>query len=270
MADAYTYWIKDFGVDGFRCDVAWGVPIEHWKWLRPELEKAGRPLLMLAEANEPRHHPAFDLTYDWNLPPVMWAIAKGARLATAIDDVLEKEKKEYPPGAVRMRFTYNHDYNWGWRLGDRYAGGVRTFAVLCATLPGRPMILAGQEVGLDRRLPGGTRGRREPIEWVESPLRDFYTRLLMLYQKSPALYEGEFIRVTSNRDAQVYAYVRRSGADKVLIVLNLTNESQQVTVNSDALAGRYQELFTAEKAALGSKAEFALQPWQYRVYVRSE
>jgi glycosidase len=273
MADAYLSWIKEFQVDGFRCDVAWGVPIEHWKWLRGELQKAGRApsgaVLLLAEANEPRHHPAFDMTYDWNLPPIMWAIAKGTKPATAIDQMLENERQQYPPGAVRMRFTYNHDYNWGWRLAERYAGGVRTFAVLCATLPGRPLVLNGQEVGLDRRLPGSTRGPREPIQWVDSPWRDFYTRLLNLYQRSPALYAGEFVKVTSTRDDKVYAYLRRAADDKVLVVLNLSDAPQEVTLRSALTAGDYRELFSEQRHRLGAEADFKLSPWEYRVYVGS-
>jgi glycosidase len=268
MADTYTYWIREFAVDGFRCDVAWGVPIEHWNWLRPEIEKTGRPLLMLAEANEARHHPAFDMTYDWNLPPIMWAIAKGKKPATALDEMLAAEKRDYPAGAVRMRFTYNHDYNWGWRLSERYGGGVKTFAVLCATLPGKPLILNGQEVGLDRRLPGSTRGPRRPIEWVESPFRDFYTRLLTLYQKNAALHEGEFTKVKSNRDDKVYAYLRRSGDEKALVILNLSDEPQKVALDSNLIGGEYRELFSEETRNVTDKADFDLQPWDYRLYVR--
>ncbi len=270
MADAYTHWIKEFGVDGFRCDVAWGVPIEHWNWLRPEIEKAGRPVFMLAEANEARHHPAFDMTYDWNLPPLMWAIARGKKPATAIDEMLDKERKEYPSGAVRMRFTYNHDYNWEWRLSQRYSDGVKTFAVLCATLPGKPMIFNGQEIGFDRRLPGGSRGTRRPIEWAESPFRGFYTRLFHLYQKSPAIYAGEFTKVKSSRDDKVYAYIRRSGDEKVFVILNLSAEPQDVTLEAEVIGEEYRELFTGEEARFGEKANLDLTPWEHRVYVHSE
>ena len=41
-----------------------GLPLEHWQWLRPKLE-ALKPVFMLAEADAPRLHPAFDMTYDW-------------------------------------------------------------------------------------------------------------------------------------------------------------------------------------------------------------
>jgi len=208
------------------------------------------------------------VTYDWNLPPIMWAIAKGTKPATAIDRMLQQEQ-QYPPGAVRMRFTYNHDYNWGWRLAERYGGGVKTFAVLCATLPGRPLVLGGQEVGLDRRLPGSTRGPREPIQWVDSPWRDFYTRLLNLYQRSPALYAGEFVKVTSTHDDKVYAYLRRAADDKVLVVLNLSDAPQEVTLRSAPMAGKYKELFNEQTQRLGADANFKLSPWEYRVYVGS-
>jgi len=270
MANAYAYWVREFGIDGFRCDVAWGVPVEHWIWLRAEIQKSGRQVFMLAEANEPRYHLAFDATYDWNLPPLMWAIAKGEQPATLINDMLAAERREYPPIAVRMRFTYNHDYNWEWRLSERYGGGIKAFAVLCATLPGKPLILSGQEVGLDRRLPMSTRRPRQPIEWVDNPFRDFYTRLLNLYQKSRALFAGEFIKVESSQDYKIYAYLRRHGDEKVLIVLNLSDKTQRVTLHSDSIPGDYQEVFTETRASFAAKADIKLGPWEYRAYVRGD
>jgi len=254
MADACSYWIREFGIDGFRCDVAWGVPVEHWIWLRAQIQESRRQLFMLAEANDPRYHLAFDVTYDWHLPPLMRAIAKGEKSATLIDDILAAERKQYPLIAVRMRFTYNHDYNWEWRLSEQYGGGIKAFAVLCATLPGKPLVLNGQEVGLDRRLPMSTRGPRQPIEWVDNPFRDFYTRLLNLYEKSRALFAGEFIKVKSSQDDNIYAYLRRHGDEKVLIVLNLSDKTQRVTLHSDSIPGDYQELFTETRASFAAKA----------------
>ena len=54
MIDALTFWLREAGIDGFRCDVAGRVPVDFWNEARPALNAAaGRPVFMLAEATEP-------------------------------------------------------------------------------------------------------------------------------------------------------------------------------------------------------------------------
>jgi glycosidase len=105
---------------------------------------------------------------------------------------------------------------------------------------------------------------------VESPFRDFYTRLLNLYQKNAALYAGEFVKIKSTRDDKVYAYLRRSNDQKVLVILNLSNEPQQVTLDLQNAACDYAELFTEQKAGFAATVDLPLQPWEYRVYIQEE
>ena len=54
MIESMEYWIKEAGVDGFRCDVADQVPADFWKEAIDSLKAcAGRPILMLAEGADP-------------------------------------------------------------------------------------------------------------------------------------------------------------------------------------------------------------------------
>jgi len=63
MIDMMTYWVKEVGIDGFRCDVAELVPTDFWNDARKELD-AIKPIMMLSEGSIPEHHAeAFDLTY---------------------------------------------------------------------------------------------------------------------------------------------------------------------------------------------------------------
>ena len=48
MLDALKYWVQEFDVDGYRCDVAELVPIDFWDRARAELD-AIKPVFMLAE-----------------------------------------------------------------------------------------------------------------------------------------------------------------------------------------------------------------------------
>ena len=42
MIAMMKYWIQACDVDGFRCDVAWVVPMDFWEQARAELKKPGR------------------------------------------------------------------------------------------------------------------------------------------------------------------------------------------------------------------------------------
>ena len=123
MLEARKYWIKEFGVDGFREDVAGGLPHEYWQWLRPRLN-AIKPVLMLAEDESPALHPAFDLTYDCTSQAYFYMMARGTWSASALDRFLDEERKLYPAGAGRMRHLSNHDmareqYSWFTRATPR-------------------------------------------------------------------------------------------------------------------------------------------------------
>ncbi|BCM92162.1 alpha-amylase 2 [Abditibacteriota bacterium] len=273
MRDDMVLWVRDFDIDGFRADVAGRggkVPVEFWNWLRPQLN-AIKPVFMLAEADDAYLHPAFDMTYSWNLPPVLWDICANRKTATAIDDELRREARDYPPGAVRMRFLDNHDWHphadWGW--GDKppidtSAGlpQVAPLMVLCATLPGKPLLYNGQEMGFLKTDPSPVAEARR-----QSPLWSFYSQLLDLYKSQPAIEEGSFSRLPSNRDEKVYAFVRQRGQERVVVVVNLSEQSQNVILDAPSLAGHYRDWFGKGIIALSANPSWNLGPWDYRVYI---
>ena len=278
MYQARKYWIENFGADGFREDVAEAVPLEHWLWLRPKLN-ALKPVLMLAEADTPRLHPAFDMTYDWSSQCNYYMIARGDWPASSLDKMLGKEGREFPVGAVRMRHLTNHDmaylqYAWDNRvhldareypyleqtsLPKKYGPGDRAFAVLCATLPNsRPMVWNGQELGLLANTP--------KLRWNDSPYLEFYRKLLHAYRENPALYEGDFHRIAIVKSESVYAFWRSAGSNRAVVIVNLGNQPQHLVLNAGLIAGRYMETFTSSPRNLPSDA-VDLGPWEYRLYL---
>ena len=69
MIDMMKYWLKDFGVDGFRCDVAPNVPLDFWEAARAELEKINPQVIILADAGAKPAllTKAFDVDSSWNM-----------------------------------------------------------------------------------------------------------------------------------------------------------------------------------------------------------
>lgn len=75
MTDALKFWVKEYNIDGYRCDVASFVPIDFWENARAELETI-KPVFMLAEAEDKElHRKAFDATYNWTLWNILHQIA---------------------------------------------------------------------------------------------------------------------------------------------------------------------------------------------------
>src|SRR6476659_8377048 len=68
MTDMLKHWIREFDLDGFRCDVAGEVPTDFWENARRELEQIKPDIVMLAEAHKAELSVnAFDLDYSWPL-----------------------------------------------------------------------------------------------------------------------------------------------------------------------------------------------------------
>ena len=60
------HWVRDVGVDGFRADVAGGVPTDFWDEARDAMDKINPNVIMLAEADQPDHQlKAFDISYNF-------------------------------------------------------------------------------------------------------------------------------------------------------------------------------------------------------------
>ena len=266
MINAMKFWVREAGVDGFRCDVAEMVPVEFWNRARQELNKI-KPVFMLAEGEKPYlHEKSFDMTYSWNLMHTMNQIASGKKNARSIDTLLWQEEKAYPAGALRMRFTTNHDENsWNGTVFERLDGGVKTFAVLCATLPGVPMIYSGQEVGMNKRL---NFFDKDPIEWRINNFRRFYRRLLGLYPVHPALHKGDMDKIDTDNDDYIYAFQRSYKSKEIVVILNLSGKEQSVRIESAAIKGKMLNFFTGHRVDYEGEHVFNMQPWEYHLYLK--
>jgi glycosidase len=84
MTESLLYWVRDVGIDGYRCDVAGMVPTYFWNDVRPKLD-AIKPVFMLAEWEEPElHEKAFDASYGWRWKEIMQDIVNGKAVASDI------------------------------------------------------------------------------------------------------------------------------------------------------------------------------------------
>jgi glycosidase len=246
MAQAMLFWLRETGIDGFRCDVASLVPTPFWDWLRPQLD-AVKPVFMLAESDKPElHASAFDMGYDWKLFDTLKGIAKGRADAAELRKWWQHRQRKYPAHAIGMNFTANHDSN-SWHGSDaEFYGSVPAFqamAVLAATLPGMPLVYGGQEAWFQKRL---AFFEKDAIDWGDLRLAPFYSRLLALKRRHPALAWNAPLRFEDTGNDAVLSFSRHAPGQ--------AGGRVSVTVN---LSGRPQ--------VFGGTRRQTLAPWAWRV-----
>lgn len=269
MLDAMLYWVKEFDIDGYRCDVAELVPATFWNKARTELDKL-KPVFMLAEGEKPWLHTAFDMSYGWEFHNIKNRIAKGEANANDIETYLKKNDTLYPQGAYRMYFITNHDENsWNGTEFERLGDGVKAFYVLTATVPGMPLIYTGQESGINKRLEFF---EKDPVAWGNYEMTPFYKSLLDLKKNTPALFNGNWggtwERVNTNENEKVFAFVREKDNSKVFVLVNLSNQPVNVTFDGEKFTGSYTGLFSGTPASFEKGASSQLSAWGYEVYFK--
>ncbi|MDX2247264.1 MAG: alpha-amylase family glycosyl hydrolase [Bacteroidia bacterium] len=267
MIDAMKYWIVECDIDGYRCDVAHMIPVDFWNDCRQQLNKT-REVFMLAEAEIPVQHSAFEMSYAWKFHGLLNEIAKGEKNASAIDEYYATwENDTFPEYAYRMQFITNHDENsWSGTEFERMGDGYKTFAVLALTLPGMPLLYTGQEVGLNRRLKFF---EKDVIEWKEHPDAAFYTTLLKFNKENPAMWNGEYggkmTKINNEKSEDVYTFFTEKENNKVLVMVNLSAEEQTFSCEGDAHTGSYKDVFTGESVEIKPAESYTLAPWGYRL-----
>ena len=269
MIDAMRFWVTHYDIDGFRCDMAHLVPLDFWKAAREELDKE-KKLFWLAETEEPRYHEAFDASYTWEFLHKTEAYWRRETTIGGLDAVLYKYDSDFTANAMRLYFTSNHDENS--HSGSEYARmgeAALTFAVLCATWNGIPLIYSGQE------LPNYNPLRffeKDTIQWTgECKLHEFYKTLLSLHSNHKALRAGDSnvttYRIRTTNDENVFAFLRKNGDKEVLVLLNLSpNNELQFDIIDDKVTGSYKNIFSGAATDLTTEKNFQMLGWEFLVF----
>ena len=271
MIAEMKWWIDSMNVDGFRCDVAGGVPNDFWSDARRELQAVRPDVFMLAEAESPAMHPSFDMTYGWELHHLLNDVAKGKAPTSKLDEYFAKDTTAYPASSYRMYFTSNHDENsWqGTEFERMGANNVPAFVLAATARRGVPLLYTGQEVSLKKRL---RFFEKDTVDWHGASLTSFYRRLFELKEANAALWNGEFggdqRTITTDGGDRVYAFSRTKGDRTVIVALNFGDSSKRLTYGDLSQPGDYTDWFSKEPIAMAAAGSLQVPAHGYRVLVR--
>jgi glycosidase len=285
MIEAFSYWVREFDVDGFRVDACWGVKErrpDFWPEWRRELKRIKPNLLLLAEASarDPYYFDnGFDAAYDWteNLGNWAWARFWGEQAeevdtAQAIESLkymLMGGPDQYHPDALIFRFLNNNDT--GTRFITTHGEALtRVATALLLTLPGIPCIYTADEAGQWFRPYFDL----TPVSFRERyrGLRDYHKKLVALRKEIPSLHSRLWQLLDVGPESQVMGYVRwREGnAEPVLILLNFSGEPAQAAVGlpeefSPPLTGNLSDRLNDEEIAFTGRNLIQMNPMSARI-----
>jgi cyclomaltodextrinase / maltogenic alpha-amylase / neopullulanase len=236
MIDMMKYWMTDYHVDGFRCDVAPNVPLNFWEEARAALEKVNPQVIILADAGAKPQllANAFDVDSSWGMNSIVAAVMNGQQPANYIGELWKRANEQFPDRALHLRFSDNHEET---RAVVRYGiNGALAAQVLMMTLDGVPMFYNGMEVGDATESEDPALFEKLPIFWNPSgrpPLRAIYRDLIKLRKSNPAFYSGAVEWLDNSATNHVVSFVRRDANDEFLVLINFSNAKVNGSVNLD-------------------------------------
>jgi glycosidase len=254
LIDTLMRWHDDFGVDGFRCDVAGMVPMEFWRRLRARLLESGRDHFLLAEWDDPElHRHAFPATYDWEWYRAARMVVSGRRSASDLARIFERRFSTFPAGAVPLRFVENHDEP---RAPRRFGAAAPALTLMAALSGGAFLLHNGQEIGAIRRP---DLFDRDPIDWSiakAEATRDFVTQLLAWRRRARGMSPPEAIGSGERLPPGLVGFER---VKQAAVAGEVPSLSRLVVVAN--LSGQFREWPDTLRAAVdGKKVAFATTP----------
>ena len=263
MIDAMKFWIVEVGIDGFRCDVADGVPADFWKDAIEQLRAAAgdRKIVMLAEGKNEDNFTVggFDMNYGWDYKDEIVKVWKGAPAS----DLIKADSAEYanlPAGKVKLRFTTNHDHSTEATPCVEFTNERGSMAAYVASIfpHGGALIYGSQEVSYPEPI---NFFKYVAVDWTaNSAIYQEYKELIELYDEHPALRKGK-MRAWSDDDVLIFE--KTDAEESFLIIVNVRNESKAVRIPESWVGRETKDEVTDNDFKLEST--LTLEPFQYLI-----
>jgi len=263
MLDAMKYWVEEFDIDGYRCDVAEMVPMDFWDNVRKELD-AIKPVFMLAEGEDPELHiNAFDMSYGWELMHLMRGVASGEKEISDIKDMYERDFARFPEGYIKMNVITNHDENsWNGTAEEFFGPAQQAWTVFAATTYGMPLVYSGQEANNKKRLEFF---EKDPIDWSGGYVFEYLMKtLFILKSQNSALWNGQgsLEWISTAHDDKLIVFRRAYDDNEVLVMINTSGE--ELTFELDR---EYPAMIRAFGGGIVTlQPEQKIAPYGYKVF----
>ena len=303
LSDSATWWIREYGLDGFRHDATKHVPEIFWRTLTKKLkqqvvQQEGRGIYQIGETyGGPELISSYvgagmlDGQFDFNVYDASLGVfAREADPFTNLDNTLQTSLDFYGNLNLMGYITGNQDRarfisyaggdlkfaenakaaGWTRNIGVGDSSGYRKLSMLTAfnmTIPGLPVIYYGDEIG----IPGGNDpdSRRmmkfEGLNSLEMATKITAKKLSGLRKENLALIYGTFTTLLA--DDKTYVYARKYFDRLAVVVFNKSDKSEKIIVDLPAWMGKagWEAGFGNNFSVEGNRIAVELPPWSFEI-----
>lgn len=224
FCDVGTYWIREFGIDGWRLDVANELDDGFLRAFRTAVKAANPEALIVGEVWEnAAHYMNGDMldsamNYDFRRYCRRF-FAEEVVNADVFDTNLSTLLLRYRENALfaQLNLLDSHDVSRYLTLCCQNIDKMELSVLFQMTFPGMPCVFYGDEkglCGLDEHE------YRQAMAWQKNhPLEEIYRSLITLRKAHPALRYGDFR--TNFASGKIYSYSRVWENEKITVTMNL-------------------------------------------------
>jgi cyclomaltodextrinase / maltogenic alpha-amylase / neopullulanase len=229
MKEVIKYWVREFDIDGYRCDVAGMVPLDFWEEVIDDLREIKPEVFMLAEWYSRCHlcRKTFQSDYLGDLYLKLVDFTKNEFKASEVIEFYAKNRRRYPVNYLPLNFIENHDQQPASKLFGKK--GFRPWAGYIFTIPGIPLIYNGQEAGHTEYL---SLFDKNPIKWEEEDPETFtYYKELIKFRKSHiSTRDGHVLPLKTNNPEMTAAYGLIHFQENLICILNTSPVARDIEV----------------------------------------
>ena len=266
MIEMLKYWVREFDIDGYRCDVAGFVPTDFWEKAREEVDKIKKDTIWLAEWHEPDLLvKAFDADYSWSTHSAIDEVLHGKKPVSHLKDTWKVELGKFPKGSIHMRFIDNHDERRAIaRFGEKATLAGHAYMFL---IDGIPLIYNGMEAGDTTESGAPALFEKLPINWGFASRRpeygEFYKNITAMRKRYVSLRRGKTQWINNSDEDRVLSFTRTFETEQLTAVINLSSTPFKGAVEQ---SGTFEEITPGKKMREASLPFVTLKPWEFRVF----
>ncbi len=225
------YWVEEFGIDGWRLDVASEVDDGFWRSFRKTVKDVNPEAILIGEVWESANHwlqgDMFDSTmnYDFRKHCNLFFAEKcidAADFSGRITHMLMRYRAQMVP--AQLNLLDSHDVSRFLSVCNGDTGAYKLAILFLMSFAGMPTVFYGDELGI--------RGIQEseyraPMPWDggDSGLYAFFREAIALRHRLVALRRGDFRMISAERGSDLIVFRRCAHRQNVTVCINRGNRT---------------------------------------------
>lgn len=258
LLDCVKMWMKEFGIDGLRLDVAYMLHRGFMKELVDFVKSEDEDFIVIGEMlhgdyNELVNEELLDSVTNYECYKGLYSSYNTHNMheiGFSLNRQFGPEEWTYYKGLPLYNFVDNHDVE---RIATQLEDAEHLpliYAMLYA-MPGIPGIYYGSEWGIKGKKEQGSddslRPRIHPEDLEENELTEYIGHLSEIRKASPALKYGDYLQLAI--EPNVLVFQRAGEGDRIIAAINIGDEERVMHFNANA--GQGIDLISGEKIDFG-------------------